>query len=343
MRIILVLVIIVSQGCGESPPTTPRSPGPSPARRTDGADNANQQQTAENPRGVSAGAGGTNQANQANQVEHAEKGDQRDQRDQAKEVEKEPSGKEPKEEAPAAPDNKPMGGGDLIRKFEESLESDTEMRKELADRLWKSPLGRLFSNFVFGTGSVHFHLDLSHEIVSRVYSNASLTLTRLSALQLMTEDIYERELMTSQLHLRISMLNTAIALKRHAEEAQLATKLLREIPIFVGVGLAWGSPLMRSQVKALAATLFHKVFSIVSRKAGSRASRAFAELDIRRLLGPEFISEYSIMKAGSTFVQTFAGYSIFYYQIKLGTADTFAFPDKIWMYGMQRYVDLDNL
>jgi len=217
-------------------------------------------------------------------------------------------------------------------------------REEVKRRLWGSPLGQMFSSFIFKPFPTEKEVVNAHSIVDRVFSDVTLTLTRVSALQLLIEDIYERQLMSPTIHDRITLLDEVIALKRHSEEANATNELFRQMPAFIVVGLAGGSPLARGQTAALTRGLFHKVLSWIGvAGAAKRSSSAFTELNLLRLLSSDLLEGYQFTRAASTFIQTFGAYSLIFFHMRSGTVDNASIQEKIWIYGMQNVVDLDKL
>jgi hypothetical protein len=226
----------------------------------------------------------------------------------------------------------------------ESFQVESAARKELKDRLWKTPLGRMFSQYLFDPAPPQLALQRAHDLVNRIFSQVTLTLTRMSAVQLMVEDVYEQQLMTPMVHERISLMETSVALKQHAQEADTTTELFKQVPIFILIGLVGGSPLARLQVRAFGRYLANRVMALFgSETALESAGRAEADLVPHLLMSRRVLDDYNVLQAGSTFIQTFGAYSVVFYRFRSGSTDSASIQEKIWIYGMRHMVDLDEL
>lgn len=63
---------------------------------------------------------------------------------------------------------------------------------QVIEILWGSPLGRIYYSYLFGSPSEN---STSRDVVDRVLSEGGKGVTKLSVLQLLTEELYDKELM----------------------------------------------------------------------------------------------------------------------------------------------------
>lgn len=248
------------------------------------------------------------------------------------------------EPLPRGPTPGPSDHIQRLPQSQEATEVGGQVRQEIKGRLWGSPLGQMFSQFVFGELDTTSELKQAHAIVERLFSQVTLTLTRLSALQFLVEDIYELNRMTSEVHERVSLLENTIALKRHAQEAAATAELFKQLPAFFLLGALGGSPLMRQQSVVASRYLFYRVLGALGfQRFAGRAAKTASELRLGRIFSRDLFRDYSFVKAGSIFVQTFGGYAVVFFQLRSGISDSASVQEKIWIYGLGNIVDLDRL
>lgn len=248
---------------------------------------------------------------------------------------------------PIEPAQKTEGSEPSKQKLPQSREAEQvggPTREEIKAQLWQSPLGKLFREFILGNASAQREVEEAHTVVNRLFSSVTLTLTRMSALQLMIEDLYEQQLMTPKIHDRVSLLESSIALRRHAEEAEATNQLFKQLPVFIFIGIAAGSPLVRDQV-LLVPRIFGNEFLAYFGRAGAaeRAAAQASELQLSRLFSSQVFSDYDFYRGASTFVQTFGAYAIVFFRFRSGSVDSASIQEKIWIYGMQNVIALDEL
>jgi hypothetical protein len=264
-----------------------------------------------------------------------------------------------KPQPPTPPDNRPpplapapvspATGGSVrdtapVGLPQDVLDGTPGEREQLKQAVWRTPLGYMFRNYIFGSATPARSVEIAHSIVDRIFQNTALILTRSSAVQLMIEDIYEQGLVDKTVDDRIGLLESSVDFKRNALDVQTTRALLKQLPVFVLIGLMGGSKEVRDQVTALGTISYRRLPRFIRRTIGEEeATRDLAKFDLRRLASRRFFVQYSPFKAFSVFLHAFGGYAILFYQMYNGAANTATIQEKIWIYGLQNQIDLRNL
>lgn len=217
-------------------------------------------------------------------------------------------------------------------------------REKIKEQIWASPLGQMFKKFIFDQSTGELEVKQAHDLATHLYSDANLTMARLAGLQLMIEDLYERQMMMPVMGDRIALLETSVELKRRTRESNAAIDLLRQMPIFIVGGLAAGSPLVREELGMLGKGVFNRVLSWVRLPgAAERAESNLSRMNLLRLFSPEIVNDYRASWAASAFLQTFGGYSVLYFFARSGTMDATSVQQRMWFYTLQNEIRLDQL
>ena len=222
--------------------------------------------------------------------------------------------------------------------------ADQAERAQLVAQLWLTPLGKMFRHFLYETDPEHSPAELSHQIIDRIHGNVRMTLTRTTALSLMIEDLYNTSELTPTSHDRIALLSMGLAVKRDVLQNTSSKEYLKFLPLFLATGLAAGSPLIRGKVGAIGNDLWALTKGVFTRGSSS-AARAALRADVRlgEVFSRKVLAGYSAVPAYLAFQHAFTTGYLVYYVARTGSADAVAVQNKIWVYGMQRFVDFDEI
>lgn len=219
-----------------------------------------------------------------------------------------------------------------------------EVLAQVKRAMWSTTLGGLLRAYLFELSNPDLVSSRAHDIVERVFSNVRLSLTRVSAIQLMIEDLYEKNLVDKTVNDRISLLQSSLALKRNFLASEASKDLFAQIPIFVAIGLVGGSPLVREQLHTLTQMGLKKPATWWGQKGAREEFTELKEqLHLRGLVSRGVFTDYEPYQAFSTFLHGFGGYAIIYYALRTGSPDSIAIQNKVWLYGLNRLVDLKEI
>lgn len=231
----------------------------------------------------------------------------------------------------------------VIAAAELRLQDEQEGRRRLQARLWSTPLGQMFRRYVFTEATPLDTTTASHRLVNRIFSSVTLTLSRLSALQLMTEDLYEQGVVNDVIHRRISQLQSAIDLKRHSVQAASTSNLFTYVPLFLVIGAAGGSPEIQAQITALAKGVGYRLISWIRPSFYNDARREFQRLSAEKLLSPQLWTGYSVWNGINVFTNSFGAYALVYFRVRSGTEQAASIEERLWIYGIQTLIDIREL
>jgi|GEM_PF-6594390 len=220
---------------------------------------------------------------------------------------------------------------------------DSKARSELLLQLWGTPLGQMFHAYLFETDPAKPPSTDAQEIIDRVYSNVRLTLTRVSSLQMMIEDLYDRQVISTPIHDRISLLETKMDLKQQVLQSKASHDLIGQLPLFLPIAFLGGSPLFRDSVLNGTQRVFQYLVALVGGRNTAQARHLLAEIPWKKVASSEVFRDYNPYQSLNVFVSSFGGYSIVYYAFKTGSTESINIQDKVWLYGVQNFIDLKEI
>jgi hypothetical protein len=220
---------------------------------------------------------------------------------------------------------------------------DSKARSELLLQLWGTPLGKMFYAYLFETNPSEPPSVKAQEIIDRVYSNVRLTLTRVSSLQMMIEDLYDRQVITTAIHDRVSLLETKMDLKQQVLQSKASHELVDQLPVFLPIAFLGGSPLIRNSVLNGTQGALQYLLALVGGRSTAQARHVLAEIPWKKVASTEVFHDYNPYQSLNVFVSSFAGYSIVYYALKTGSTESINIQDKVWLYGIQNFIDLAEI
>lgn len=147
-----------------------------------------------------------------------------------------------------------------------------ERRKQILDSVWASPLGQMLSEFLFDLQDDSSDAPRAKAIAQRIFADEKQTLTYLSAVHLMTQDLFDRRLIDDSRQKRLLMLQGEMNHKQTQAPPPQPTTGLSEYALYaVLAALPFGSP----QVRYL--------FGFLINRFGIRADRLLPWLGMSRL------------------------------------------------------------
>jgi len=197
------------------------------------------------------------------------------------------------------------------RSQQELPQQDTN-RLAVVNALWRSPLGRQFSSFLSQRLTNEGVIEGSRNLTAYVFSQGGGWVKRLSALQLLIEDVYQSDLLTQDRAQRIIILQGDIWQRQGGASAYPGYGLFNIALAGMLVSLPFGSPLVRAKANDLLVKSSHKLppplrfgkvgsdqchvtlGDVVSRKAASGYRLADAFKIFLRLTGP--ISTFYLLR-----------------------------------------------
>lgn len=201
----------------------------------------------------------------------------------------------------------------------------------------------MFYAYLFETNPSEPPSVKAQEIIDRVYSNVRLTLTRVSSLQMMIEDLYDRQVITTAIHDRVSLLETKMDLKQQVLQSKASHELVDQLPVFLPIAFLGGSPLIRNSVLNGTQGALQYLLALVGGRSTAQARHVLAEIPWKKVASTEVFHDYNPYQSLNVFVSSFAGYSIVYYALKTGSTESINIQDKVWLYGIQNFIDLAEI
>ena len=242
---------------------------------------------------------------------------------------------------PAAPP------GQILTPREAAGSDSLEQRAGVTQLVWGTELGRMYSEYLFGTSTPEENLRNVHRIVDRLFASPFLSMNRVSGIQLMTEDVYNTGRVDPVVNDRIGLLLLNISLKRHALEVEAARQINWQLPALALFGFFSGSKLVRVQAGTFAKYARTNLRWLLLRRGRDEAlaSRAAVRaLKYKDLLSWGKLREnYSAGKAFAGAAGALFFYTPWYFQAMSGTSESATPVQKVLIYGLEQWIDLRNL
>lgn len=122
-------------------------------------------------------------------------------------------------------------------------------RRQIVNALWESPFGRDFHRYMEKDLSAPEVVQLSTELVDRIFQNGGQSITYISAIQIMTEDLFENGQFRNVQTQRLSLLQSNI-MQKQADVGSYPGEGLAYLAIISILGaLPFGSPAFREVAK----------------------------------------------------------------------------------------------
>ncbi len=211
-------------------------------------------------------------------------------------------------------------------------------RTKLAQELWATTLGEMFNEYLFGVAGASAIPKQSQLLVDRIFDKPYLLITRIAALQFLSEDLYSEGRMTEDATRRLLILEGAVSERRLSRvEAGYFSLIEQAIP-FVLVSIPFGSPAVREEV-------MHGVRNLATRfkSMWSPGSETLETINWHRLGMRNAINGYQFAKALQFLVNTYGPYStaylIAYPYIKASTQG----PNRDFLLRSDRLLQMDPL
>lgn len=185
----------------------------------------------------------------------------------------------------------------------ESVDAAEARRREVVSQLWSSPTGRLFKSFMIDDLSRNAVIEHSREIALRVFKSSAQSITYVSALQLLAEDLYHQGKIGDEQKTRLLFLRGDLA------EAQIASQKIsgRHQIYYPLAALLAALPLGSPQIRH---TLKHWVRALLGGRFFPEAPAGIpaAEMTLGRLA-----SDYRIRDALKSLFTYFGAFTMAYF------------------------------
>lgn len=186
-------------------------------------------------------------------------------------------------------------------------------RRQVKAHVWTMPIGQNFKTFVFESAPARQMSQDARNLAAGVLSEEPLTLPRIEALRLLTEDLYDCDLVTPDRLARIQLLNLEIDRARELLDKEHGPpSLVHMLPYFAGASLFAGSPLLRLQSKTAARQLLARFKSWVLHSPSPESTLAarLASKNALRFYPAVYLRDYELGHAYMMFIQTSMAYMI---------------------------------
>ena len=183
-------------------------------------------------------------------------------------------------------------------------------KQKFTEDLWQTPLGVALNSYLLAPMSdPEFALSLD-QLSKRLLSDKAHSLTRISVVQLLTEDLYRNDRLTEDAEKRLRLLESRVSLRRLQESQSPLEHMAAHIPVIIVASLPFGSPLFRQTLSNLGKSASLRV---QRRIVGDFNGRLDPEVNVRNLFTSEILRGYEIRPAFSTFLNVFGVDSFLYF------------------------------
>ncbi len=177
-------------------------------------------------------------------------------------------------------------------------------RQQVLDTLWTSQLGRLFSSFLFDVARPDEVTSMAREVCNRITKNNLSRTTYLSALHLLTQDLYERRLIDDERQRRLLLLQGMLNERQAEKRGQPTEGLFNYAMYALLAALPFGSP----QVRNLMGYIVNRTGKVVDRfLPGVGMSRLFPNATVPKA------SDFALFEILRTFQPTYPFKQFFNY------------------------------
>lgn len=187
--------------------------------------------------------------------------------------------------------------------------------KTFVARLWDTPLGRDFYSFMTDPMPDERFFPRLDQMTDRLLQDAPTALTRISIVQILSEDMYTKGQLSDDGEKRLRLLEGRVSLERiHLSQTPIKTMVTHAGVILVA-SLPFGSPTVRRTVGEAGRTLLIRLERFLGRTPPSTLEAASWRLIFSREVG----RDYELKKALSVYLNALGAYSflyLFYYEYK---------------------------
>lgn len=176
------------------------------------------------------------------------------------------------------------------------------------ERLWKTALGRdfnLFLNDTIGASDIFSRLDA---MTNRLLADPQTALTRISIIQLLSEDAYRKGRLTNEAEKRLRLLEGRVSLTRLGVSQPPTRNLIAHGSLILVASLPFGSPAARQIFSQTGRNLLIRLGRIVG--AGKAPLEYGTKWGV--LLGREVFENYELKKALTIYLNAIGAYSFIY-------------------------------
>lgn len=214
-----------------------------------------------------------------------------------------------------------------------------EFRTRALNALWKTPLGQMFFAYLKDDVAKDQVISRGRQFVTRIFSEGRQVSTRIMALQLLSDDLYARSLMTTDMIQRAFLLEGEISNRRIQGSQETQNGVVYQAAIFFLASLPFGSPLVRAEAKKGLNAVGERFRNIFRR--GESVRKPFTDEEhvaFKDLFTLKIFEDYKISHAANFFFATYGPYSMsyFFWNDWLKAATGFAVNDKLMLDGLDQ-------
>jgi hypothetical protein len=228
--------------------------------------------------------------------------------------------------------------------FEERDPARVAQRRHIVDAIWATPLGQMYLEYVFKPLSQDEIPYLSRQLADRAFQEPRLVVTRIAALQLLTEDLYAHGKLHGDASARVLLLEGEFSKRRLRRDQLLDSSVVFQAAGFLLFSLPFGSPMVRKE----SANVGRFVAARLKTAAGVKSKRTYEELrakiNLGRLASWDVLRGYKVSKAVNVFFNTYGSYTVVYFFIFQWAQTAGVGPeDNRLLYGLDDLLDSSAL
>ena len=184
-----------------------------------------------------------------------------------------------------------------------------EFRTQLIQKIWQSGLGQLLADYLFIDNFEQAQLK-ENDLIERVFSEPKWMLARITAIQLLTKDLYLQNRLTEHMLARVMILVNDIYEKQMNHSRFPAKNIGYQAGIAFLLTLPFGSPLVRKEAGKVA----QRASNLLPKKLQfKKVEGDIAPLELNKLATKEVLKGYSFKKFGQIYFSIFGPYTIMFW------------------------------
>jgi hypothetical protein len=218
------------------------------------------------------------------------------------------------------------------------LDEDEKAWRDLLNQLWRTPLGEMYREFLFSKVEKKQLPLRTKYFVDEIFSQRHKLLIRISALQLMTKDLYARGLMDLERQRRILILEGDVSARRISVGPAEGKELGYQAAMVLLACLPYGSPLVRAKVSIFLERVRGLLFRAPPRLAGM-------VIPEHSLLSWHVLSGYDFGNSLVAFMNVFGPYSTVHFLFNewYGAVREDVIEDNALLLGLDDFIREQNL
>lgn len=174
-------------------------------------------------------------------------------------------------------------------------------------KLWKTPIGEAFYAYMMDPLPTEQLLEQLGVLSERLFREPRTSITRISILQLLSEDLYRKGQLSEEAEKRLQLLEGRVSLKRIQLSHEPTENLIYHAAIILVASLPYGSPAVRHTLWNVSAGILHRLSHLMGGKSAPTKIEGF------KIIAPaDLVRGYEITRTLSLFLNVFGVYSFSY-------------------------------